>query len=70
MGFFRIHPQNALGFRHFAESLGSSTLAESAEKYIECYFHEVSQNEEYLNLSLNEIKDLLKKNDLRVDRLV
>ncbi|KAF7278760.1 hypothetical protein GWI33_007993 [Rhynchophorus ferrugineus] len=63
----RIHPQNALGFRHFAESLGSSTLADSAEKYIEWYFHEVSQHEEYLSLSLAEIKNLLNKNDLRVD---
>ncbi|XP_030764134.1 kelch-like protein 18 [Sitophilus oryzae] len=63
----RIHPQNALGFRHFAESLGSSTLAESAEKYIDWYFHEVSQHEEYLSLSLVEIKNLLGKNDLRVD---
>ncbi|KAJ8972679.1 hypothetical protein NQ317_001699 [Molorchus minor] len=63
----RIHPQNALGFRHFAESLGCSTLADSAEKYIESYFHEVSQHEEYLNLSLNEIKDLLSKSDLRVE---
>lgn len=61
---FRILPQNALGFRHFAESLGCSTLADSAEKYIESYFHEVSQHEEYLI----QIKDILGKNDLRVDR--
>lgn len=59
-----------MGFRHFAESLGCATLADSAEKYIESYFHEVSQHEEYLNLSLTEIKDILCKNDLRVDRQV
>ncbi|XP_074040860.1 kelch like family member 18 [Leptinotarsa decemlineata] len=63
----RIHPQNALGFRHFAESLGCSTLAESAEKYIESYFHEVSQHEEYLNLQVEDIKNLFTKNELRVD---
>lgn len=68
MYIYRIHPQNALGFRHFADSLGCSTLADSAEKYIESYFHEVSQHEEYLNLSVDEIKELLTKNDLRVDR--
>ncbi|XP_019870847.1 kelch-like protein 18 [Aethina tumida] len=63
----RIHPQNALGFKHFAESLGCATLADSAEKYIESYFHDVSQHEEYLNLTLNEVKELLNKNNLRVD---
>lgn len=63
----RIHPQNALGFRHFAESLGCSKLADSANEYIESYFHEISQHEEFLNLSLAEVKDLLTKNDLRVD---
>ncbi|XP_050308628.1 kelch-like protein 18 [Anthonomus grandis grandis] len=63
----RIHPQNALGFRSFAEQLGSSTLKDSAEKYIEWYFSEVSQHEEYLNLTFMEVKALLGKNDLRVD---
>ncbi|RZC34144.1 kelch-like protein 18 [Asbolus verrucosus] len=62
-----LHPQNALGFRHFADSLGCRSLAESADKYIETYFHEVSQHEEYLNLSLAEVKTLLNKNELRVE---
>jgi kelch-like protein 18 len=62
-----LHPQNALGFRHFADSLGCRTLADSADKYIETYFHEVSQHEEYLNLSLAEVKTLLNKNELRVE---
>ncbi|XP_060522412.1 kelch-like protein 18 [Cylas formicarius] len=63
----RIHPQNALGFRQFADSLGCSALAESAERYIESYFHEVAQQEEFLNLTCAEIKTLLYKNELRVD---
>lgn len=63
----RIHPQNALGFRHFAESLGCTTLAESANEYIESYFIEIAQHDEFLNLSLNEIKDLFNKNDLKVE---
>ncbi|KAK9888248.1 hypothetical protein WA026_000512 [Henosepilachna vigintioctopunctata] len=63
----RLHPQNVLGFRDFADSLGCSSLAESADKYIETYFHEVSQNEEFLNLPVTEVKKLLRKNDLKVE---
>ncbi|XP_044758542.1 kelch-like protein 18 [Coccinella septempunctata] len=63
----RLHPQNALGFRDFADSLGCNSLAESVDKYVETYFHEVSQNEEFLNLPVTDVKKLLKKNDLRVE---
>lgn len=62
-----LHPQNALGFRHFADSLGCRSLSDSADKYIETYFHEVSEHEEYLHLSLAEVKTLLNKNELRVE---
>lgn len=50
--------------------MGCTTLVESADKYIEQCFHEVSLSEEYLNLSVHEIKNLLQRNELRVERYV
>lgn len=66
--FQRLHPQNALGVRQFADTLGCSTLVESADKYIEQCFHEVSLSEEFSNLSVNDVKSLLQRNELRVER--
>ncbi|XP_022916933.1 kelch-like protein 18 [Onthophagus taurus] len=63
----RLHPQNALGIRQFADTLGCTTLVDSAEKYIEQCFHEVSLSEEYLNLPVQEVKSLLQRNELRVE---
>lgn len=63
----RLHPQNALGIRQFADTLGCTNLVESAEKYIEQCFHEVSMSEEFLNLSVQDVKSILQRNDLRVE---
>lgn len=63
----RLYPQNALGIRQFADTMGCIALVESADKYIEQCFHEVSLSDEYMNLSVNEVKNLLQRNELRVD---
>lgn len=63
----RLHPQNALGIRQFADTLGCTMLVESTDKYIEQCFPEVSLSEEYLNLALFEVKSLLQRNDLKVE---
>ncbi|XP_044734997.1 kelch-like protein 18 [Chrysoperla carnea] len=63
----RFHPQNVLGFRQFADTLACNNLYDAADKYIEQYFHEVSQSEEYLNLTLKELLSLIKRDALAVD---
>lgn len=63
----RLHPQNALGIRQFADTLGCTSLVESATKYIEHCFPEVSLSEEYLHLPLNEVQSLLTRNELCVE---
>ncbi|XP_025831842.1 kelch-like protein 18, partial [Agrilus planipennis] len=63
----RLHPHNALGIRQFADTLGCSNLVESADKYIEQCFHEVSLSDEYLNLPMEDVKNLLNRNELRVE---
>lgn len=63
----RLRPQNALGIRQFADTLGCTSLVESATKYIEHSFPEVSLSEEYLHLPLNEVQNLLTRNELCVE---
>lgn len=68
MYYYRLHPQNALGIRQFADTLGCTSLVKSADRYIELCFHEVSLFDEYLNLPINDVKQLLQKNELRIER--
>ena len=42
-------------------------LVKAADCYIEKHFEEVAQTEEFLSLNLDEIKDLLLRDKLRVD---
>lgn len=61
-----FHPHNVLGIRHFADSLSCNSLMEEADKYIQQYFHEVSQEEEFLNLSFADVKELISRDELHV----
>lgn len=63
----RLHPQNALGIRQFADTLSCTSLVESATKYIEHCFPEVSLSDEYLHLPLNEVQNLFTRNELCVE---
>lgn len=63
----RLHPQNALGIRQFADTMSYPTLVQRADKYIEQCFPEVSQHEEFMNLSIDDIKNILSRNELRVE---
>lgn len=63
-----LHPQNALGIRQFADTLGCVGLVESANKYIEHCFHEVTVSDEFLNLPVHDVQNLLGRNELRVER--
>lgn len=65
---FRFHPQNVLGIRQFADTLGCRQLVKAADKYIEEYFVDVSLSDEYLNLSMNEVLNILQRNELHVNR--
>lgn len=62
----RFHPQNVLGIRQFADTLGCMVLVESADKYVQQYFHDVSLCEEYLTLSASELLDIVKRDELHV----
>lgn len=67
MFFSRFHPQNVLGIKQFADTLGCRSLVKAADKYIEEYFSEVSHSDEYLSLSVNEVLNILQRNELHVN---
>lgn len=62
----RFHPHNVLGIRQFADTLGCSVLVEAADKYMHQYFHDVSLSEEYYNLNVSELLDIVKRDELHV----
>uniref|UniRef100_A0A1B6L363 Kelch-like protein diablo n=1 Tax=Graphocephala atropunctata TaxID=36148 RepID=A0A1B6L363_9HEMI len=62
----RFHPQNVLGIRQFADTLGCVVLVEAADKYVQQYFHDVSLCDEYLSLSSAELLDIVKRDELHV----
>lgn len=63
---FRFNPNNVLGIRSFADTLGCTQLAEAADKYIQRYFYEVSLSDEFLSINGGELLEIVKKDDLHV----
>ncbi|KAK7500807.1 hypothetical protein BaRGS_00008051 [Batillaria attramentaria] len=61
-----LHPSNCLGIRDFAQSLGCYSLYNVADIYCQDNFCEVSQNEEFLQLSSGHVLDLVARDALKV----
>ena len=62
----RLTAFNVLGIRQFAESQGSSLLVNACEKYVRKYFTDVSETEEFLNLEIEDISDIINEDELYV----
>ncbi|XP_037945290.1 kelch-like protein 18 [Teleopsis dalmanni] len=62
-----FHPQNVIGIRQFADSLGCTYLMEAADHYIEQRFALVSQSEEFLSLQFDELVDIVRRDELIVN---
>ena len=62
----QLLPSNCLGIRAFAEAHGCSTLVEYALKHAVSRFTEVVVCEEFLGLSVDQVLELLSRDDLRV----
>ncbi|PNF20208.1 Kelch-like protein 18 [Cryptotermes secundus] len=62
----RFHPNNVLGIRSFADTLGCSPLVVEADKYIHQYFHDVSMSDEYLSLPCPDLLNIVRKDELHV----
>ncbi len=63
---FRLHPNNVLGIRSFGDQFMCPGLVESSNKYIQKHFIEVSKSDEFLNLPLKDVLDILARDELYV----
>ena len=62
----QLHPSNCLGIRAFADDYGCTQLFEIANDYAKENFMDVSKNQEFLLLNVDQIVDILKSDDLNV----
>lgn len=62
----QLHPSNCLGIRSFAETHGCEQLRQAAEKYILKHFVDLVGSEEFLELSSEDLKSLIKCDNLTV----
>lgn len=62
----RLQPNNVLGIKSFAESLSCPNLVTAAKKFIEKHFETVSKSDEFLQLTVDEVVDIISKDDLNV----
>lgn len=64
MFVFRFHPQNVLGIRNFADSLGHAQLVSSADKFINYEFSSISHSDEFLQLPCRDLIEIIKRDEL------
>ncbi|XP_055345218.1 kelch-like ECH-associated protein 1B isoform X2 [Paramacrobiotus metropolitanus] len=61
-----LDPYNAIGIAEFAHQHGCDALTRTAREFIDKNFSEVSQNEEFLQLSVCQLINLIKRDELVV----
>ena len=61
-----LHPSNSLGVRTFAERYGCFQLAHRALQYAQKNFNHVTQHEEFLHLSPEEVLEFIKEDSIHV----
>ena len=62
----QLHPTNCLGIRLFAKTHGSSTLVKAASKFFRDHFSETIEQDEFFNLSAEDLAALLDCSNLNV----
>lgn len=62
----RLHVSNVLSIRQFGQALGDQIVMKAADKYIQKNFLSIRQTEEFLNLSLEDLIDILRRDELYV----
>ena len=62
----QLDPSNCLGIRMFAESHNCAMLCQMAELYSHKYFEDVTNQEEFRSLKIDDVEQLIKSDELRV----
>ena len=61
---------NVLGIYKFAESLDVTSLVTASDKYIKMNFKSVSESEDFLDITFQQIIDLIKSDELDVEEQI
>lgn len=62
----RLHPQNCLGVRSFAEQYMCPSLVEACNKYLQKHFKEVMKTEEFFSLPITDMLEIIGRDELNV----
>jgi len=62
----RLSPQNVLGIKQFASTVGSINLVKSSDKFLHKHFKAVSESEEFLCAGFGDVHELVMKDELHV----
>ena len=62
----QLHPSNCLGIRVFARTHGSDSLVVAATAYFRDHFMDAIKNDEFLNLSADDLAFLIDSHDVNV----
>eukprot|EP00096_Caligus_rogercresseyi_P010549 TRINITY_DN3897_c0_g1_i2.p1 TRINITY_DN3897_c0_g1~~TRINITY_DN3897_c0_g1_i2.p1 ORF type:complete len:601 (-),score=186.52 TRINITY_DN3897_c0_g1_i2:1052-2854(-) len=63
----RLAPSNVLGVKQFAENLGNcNSLGKACQKYIQKFFENVVKNSEFLELSFNQVDEIVSLDELHI----
>lgn len=62
----QLHPSNCLGFALFAEQQSCHTLFQLSTSYTSQHFMQVCKNQEFHQLTAEQLAQLLKSDDLNV----
>ena len=62
----KLHPGNCLTVRHLADIYSAIELLQAANSFLEKNFVDISQCNEFLQLDIKELSELIKKDDLNI----
>ena len=62
----RLSPQNVLGIKQFAATVGSISLVKSSDKFLQKHFKAISESEEFLGAPIEEVSELVERDELHV----
>ena len=62
----QLHPSNCLGIRAFADTHACRDLLRIADKYTQQHFLEVMESEEFLELPVSQLMDIISSDELNV----
>ena len=62
----QLHPSNCLGIRSFADTHACRELLRVADKFTQLNFQEVMESEEFLELPVNQLIDIIRSDEVNV----